>query len=219
VDPDCNVSFFPDITSGGGRVVRVGVAPQEVHEAADAAVAPPRPITATARASAQDGTPAEDLAPPGVVAPFDPDADAVGDRPPTTMESEDEVDAQRPFDHPATTMAVRNVPQGATKQEFLEELNRSGFAGAYDFAYLPRDFKTHLGKGHAFVNFIEPESAAAFAAEWHRTYRFGLTFGEGVPLNVVAASVQGLQSNIDKWTYYRRGRVKNPNFLPYVLHG
>jgi hypothetical protein len=120
-------------------------------------------------------------------------------------------------------MVVRNVPQRATKHEFLDQLNRSGFGGAYDFAYLPIDFESRLGKGHAFVNFIEPETAAAFAAAWHRTYRFDMTTSsESSPLNVTAASVQGLQANIDKWTSYRRGRVKNQGFLPFVmlnLHG
>jgi hypothetical protein len=187
--------------SGGGREFRVGVAPQEpqeVHVAVDAAVALPQPITATTRGSAPGGTPVKDLAPTCAVAPLDPDA--VGIR-------------------PATTMVVRNVPQRATKMELLDELNRSGFAGAYDFAYLPRDFKSHLGKGHAFVNFIEPEAAAAFSAAWHRTYRLGLTAGEGVHLNVTAASLQGLQANIAKWTSCRRGRVKNQGFLPFVMHG
>jgi hypothetical protein len=39
------------------------------------------------------------------------------------MEFEDEVDAQRPFDHPVTTVAVRNVPRSTTRQEFLDELS------------------------------------------------------------------------------------------------
>jgi hypothetical protein len=206
VDPDCNVSFFPDIEScymsGGGREFRVGMALLEPQEmAVDAAVTLPQPVTAKACASAQGDTPVEALAPPSSVAP--PDPDAMGNR-------------------PATTMVVRNMPQCATKQEFLDELNRSGFAGAYDFVYLPRDFKSRLGKGIAFVNFIEPLAAAAFAAAWHRTYHFGVTGEEGIPLNVAAASVQGFQANVHKWTSYRRGRVNNPNFLPFVtvnLHG
>jgi len=205
MDPDCNVSYFPGIESccmtGGEREFLVGIAlpePQAMHGAARAAAAPlPQPATAEACTPAQGDTPGEDLAPADAAAPLD--LDPMGDR-------------------PATTMVVRNVPQRTTKQEFLAELNQTGFAGAYDFAYLPRDFKTHLGKGTAFVNFIEPEAAAAFAAAWHRTYRFGLIGDEGIALNVAAASLQGLQANVDKWTSYRRGRVKNPNYLPFLLH-
>ncbi|CAK0859220.1 unnamed protein product [Prorocentrum cordatum] len=205
--PDCNVSFFPDIESccmtGGEREFRVGIAlpeSQAAHRAARAVMAAPlpQPATAEACAHAQVDTPVEDLAPADAAAPLG--LDAMGDR-------------------PVTTMVVRNVPQRTTKQEFLDELDQTGFAGAYDYAYLPRDFKTHLGNGNAFVNFIKHEAAAAFAAAWHRTCRFGLIADEGICLNVAAASLQGLQANVDKWTSYRRSRVKNPNFLPFLLHG
>jgi hypothetical protein len=202
MDPGGNVSFFPDLESrymsGGGREFRVGIGlpePQEVHTAVDAAVALPQLVTAKACASDQGDAPAKALAPQSSVAPLDPDAMC---------------------GRPATTMVVRNVPQRVTKQEFLEDLNRSGFAGAYDFAYLPRDLNSNLGKGFAFVNFIQLEAAAAFAAAWHRTYRFGVARGDGIPLNVTASAVQGFQANVEKWTSQRRGRVNNQRYLPFV---
>ena len=51
-----------------------------------------------------------------------------------------------------TTLVVRNLHILTCQQEFLDEVNGSGFAETYDFAYLPRNFEDGSGKGHAFIN-------------------------------------------------------------------
>jgi len=63
-----------------------------------------------------------------------------------------------------TTLMLRNVPRALTRTMLLAELESQGFAGKFDFVYLPVDFEdsTRSGQnfGHAFVNFVCPLSAA-----------------------------------------------------------
>jgi hypothetical protein len=63
-----------------------------------------------------------------------------------------------------TTIMLRNVPRALTRTMLLAELASQGFAGKFDFVYLPMDFDetTRCGQnfGHAFVNFIYPQDAA-----------------------------------------------------------
>ncbi|CAK0883746.1 unnamed protein product [Prorocentrum cordatum] len=76
-----------------------------------------------------------------------------------------------------------------------------------------------LFQHHGFINFKTPEAARAFAAAWHRSRRLGMEdeTGQVVPLNVSNASLQGLEANLRKWTGARVTRIKNPEFLPFVL--
>lgn len=47
---------------------------------------------------------------------------------------------------PITTLMVRNLPKTLSQCDFLEELDKSGFAGFYDFCYMPCSFEN--GQGH-----------------------------------------------------------------------
>merc|ERR1719183_2274407 len=60
---------------------------------------------------------------------------------------------------PLTTVMLRNLPNRYTRAMLLELLDEEGFAGRYNFVYLPIDFKTHCGLGYAFVDLHEPEVA------------------------------------------------------------
>jgi len=63
-----------------------------------------------------------------------------------------------------TTIMLRNVPRSVTRTMLLSELESQGFAGMFDFVYLPVDFdettRCRQNFGHAFVNFICPHDAA-----------------------------------------------------------
>lgn len=63
---------------------------------------------------------------------------------------------------PRTTVMLRNMPNNQTRAMLMELLAREGFAGQFDFLYLPMDFVSRASLGYAFINFSTPEAAANF---------------------------------------------------------
>merc|ERR1719401_3357910 len=51
-----------------------------------------------------------------------------------------------------TTVMLRNLPFGITREILLAILDAEGFASRYDFVYLPIDFRAHHAAGYAFLN-------------------------------------------------------------------
>lgn len=121
-----------------------------------------------------------------------------------------------PIAENVTTLMIRNIPAHLTQAKFLEELNRNGFAGTYDFAYMPQSFDVQEGKGFAFVNFMSPASASALSSKWHRQCPFE-TNAKSPALNISAADIQGLEDNLRKWNTPRLRRIRNPNLRPFVV--
>jgi len=115
----------------------------------------------------------------------------------------------------ATTLMIRNLPIGISQLQLLDELNMSGFAGKYDFCYMPCTFTSGEGKGFAFINLINPAIAQAFKGAWHNSRRFDMKSAD-IGINISAALLQGKQANIAKWDCARMRRVKNPRLRPFV---
>jgi len=113
-----------------------------------------------------------------------------------------------------TTLMVRNIPLRIMQKTFMQELNKSGFRGQYDFCYLPTCFAKVEGKGFAFINFITPAAAGKFVGMWHRTRRFGQ---HEAALNISPATIQGLEANKTNWAGPRIQRIRNPNLRPWIL--
>jgi len=97
-----------------------------------------------------------------------------------------------------TTVMMRNIPNGYTRDTLVELINKHGFQMAVDLVYLPIDFASQQAFGYAFVNFTSPGQALAFRKHFHgfRTW--------GVPSQKVCdvlwgSSHQGLQSNIERY--------------------
>jgi len=112
-----------------------------------------------------------------------------------------------------TTFMVQNLPRQCPPAVVAAELDRSGFAGGFDFVYVPTMFKPGRHNCYAFVNFISAEVAMKFQHEWKRSWRF-LMMGRRAKVNVVPARIQGLQANVAKWGEHAVVRVKNPDFRP-----
>lgn len=51
-----------------------------------------------------------------------------------------------------TTVMLRNIPNRYTQSHLVSLLDENGFRGAYDFVYLPMDFRNGVNLGYAFVN-------------------------------------------------------------------
>jgi hypothetical protein len=63
-----------------------------------------------------------------------------------------------------TTVMLKNIPNSYTRKMLLEMLDSKGFAGSYDFVYLPVDFQRVACLGYAFVNCTSAPSARLM---WH----------------------------------------------------
>lgn len=59
-----------------------------------------------------------------------------------------------------TTVMLRDLPEGLTRDNLLELLDSQGFSGRYDFVYLPINFDKMTSLTHAFLNFVSAEDAA-----------------------------------------------------------
>lgn len=58
-----------------------------------------------------------------------------------------------------TTIMIRSIPQGCTRDMVQAMFDAEGFEGQYDFLYLPYSFDDWSILGHAFVNFVEHRDA------------------------------------------------------------
>jgi len=62
-------------------------------------------------------------------------------------------------DNERTTVMLRNLPNNYTREMLLSLIDSEGFAGLYNFVYLPMDFRNWAGFGYAFVNMNEHDDA------------------------------------------------------------
>ncbi|XP_039125493.1 LOW QUALITY PROTEIN: protein MEI2-like 2 [Dioscorea cayenensis subsp. rotundata] len=64
-----------------------------------------------------------------------------------------------------TTLMIKNIPNKYTSKMLLSAINEK-HKGAYDFLYLPIDFKNKCNVGYAFVNMLSPSHVIPF----HQTF-------------------------------------------------
>jgi len=98
----------------------------------------------------------------------------------------------------STTIMLRNVPGSLTRTMFLEELESQGFAGKFDFVYLPVGFEDGQNLGHAFVNFVSHQDAAQ-ARESFEGFAAWAVAGEKPCEAVWREHCQGLAAHIKKY--------------------
>ncbi|KAM0944385.1 putative RNA recognition motif domain, mei2-like RNA recognition, RNA-binding domain superfamily [Dioscorea sansibarensis] len=60
-----------------------------------------------------------------------------------------------------TTLMIKNIPNKYTSKMLLSAINEK-HKGAYDFLYLPIDFKNKCNVGYAFVNMLSPAHVISF---------------------------------------------------------
>ncbi|CAK0814362.1 unnamed protein product [Prorocentrum cordatum] len=94
-----------------------------------------------------------------------------------------------------TTLVVRNMPCGVTRDEFIHAINGEGFEGTYDFVYVSIDFKTYQSKGLAFVNFVSEELANSFMGAFNGFTKWPIRCRK--PCTVTWSRVQGIRANLD----------------------
>lgn len=105
-----------------------------------------------------------------------------------------------------TTVMLRNMPNNYTRAMLLALLDEEGFAGKYDFLYIPFDFSRRAGLGYAFINLVDAASAQRF---WRTFNGFSRWVIPTAKVSTVSWSdpLQGLAANVER---YRNSPVMHP---------
>eukprot|EP00930_Biecheleria_cincta_P029756 TRINITY_DN20665_c0_g2_i2.p1 TRINITY_DN20665_c0_g2~~TRINITY_DN20665_c0_g2_i2.p1 ORF type:complete len:510 (-),score=94.08 TRINITY_DN20665_c0_g2_i2:536-2002(-) len=109
--------------------------------------------------------------------------------------------------HQWTTVMLRNLPNNYTRAMLLKMLDDEGFAGVYNFLYLPIDFKTQACLGYAFVNLVDPSQVVNF---WSKFSGFSNWVLPSKKVCSVGWSGphQGLEAHVER---YRSSPVMHPS--------
>lgn len=116
-----------------------------------------------------------------------------------------------------TTLMLRNIPNRYSQQTLLREVNAKGFAGTYDFFYLPMDVQNRGNVGYAFFNFVQPEDVERFRCTFS-DYPFRLFSSRKVAV-VSDAYVQGLEKNLRHFENRLVTQARNEQYRPVVFEG
>jgi len=112
------------------------------------------------------------------------------------------------------TVMMRNVPKKLTQHALLDEINSKGFAGTYDFVYLPMDQDSKVNRGYAFINFMDPAYAAAFKAFYEG--RQLSQYSSRKFIAILPAVLQGYEANFAHFSTARVSR-EDPCARPLFL--
>lgn len=96
-----------------------------------------------------------------------------------------------------TTVMLRNVPKSLTTEKLMDLLNDAGFEGCYDLVYLPRDFKTKVGLGYAFVNLNSAARAGSFFESFQGFSTWGVQSDK--VCDVAWSVLQGIDENVERY--------------------
>lgn len=122
---------------------------------------------------------------------------------PKTVNLQDEYQ-QNQGQQDVTTLMIRNIPNRYSQRDLIAELEDLGFAGKFNFLYIPLDKGTMANVGYAFVNFIDKDWAKKCMEAFY-DYRFKRhRKTSGKIASVSAAHLQGLEANL---AHYERAVV------------
>jgi len=93
-----------------------------------------------------------------------------------------------------TMVIMRGIPNTCTRNTLIELLNAHGFAGCYDFVYLPIDFQTATACGYAFVNLFTHNAAERLCGHFERFNGWI----KNLPM-ISVKFVDGPQANVDRY--------------------
>ncbi|KAL1541130.1 protein terminal ear1-like [Salvia divinorum] len=103
-------------------------------------------------------------------------------------------------DQDATTIMIKNIPYNCRRKELIGMLDdfcllenqKSPMPYAYDFVYLPIDFRTRRSRGFAFVNFTSSRAVWKFYDNMHLTNWDFLPWSKWKKrIEIVCAKIQG----------------------------
>lgn len=98
-----------------------------------------------------------------------------------------------------TTVMFRNLPKSYTRTPFLEVIDAEGFAGTYEFVYLPTDFESCGNSGYAFISFNTHDEATRAKKHFHGFSQWSPA-PSCKPCDVAwSGPVQGLEAHVKKY--------------------
>lgn len=106
--------------------------------------------------------------------------------------------ACRSLEDMRTTVMLRNLPNNYTREMLLSLIDSEGFAGEYDFIYLPIDFNSQAGLGYGFVNLVTPGVTHRFWQHFDGFSRWGMPSDKVCTLNW-SSPHQGLAAHIERY--------------------
>jgi hypothetical protein len=121
---------------------------------------------------------------------------------------------------PPTTMMIRNIPGRYSQNDLMLDLADMGFAGAYDFLYVPMDKGTAANVGYAFVNFLDSNWAIK-CKQMMEGYRFVRHHRSSTKVATVSvAHLQGLEKNLQHYenaaVNMSRDKRRRPVVVPNI---
>eukprot|EP00927_Polykrikos_kofoidii_P044411 TRINITY_DN38390_c0_g1_i1.p1 TRINITY_DN38390_c0_g1~~TRINITY_DN38390_c0_g1_i1.p1 ORF type:complete len:880 (-),score=187.55 TRINITY_DN38390_c0_g1_i1:153-2642(-) len=95
------------------------------------------------------------------------------------------------------TLMLRDIPNKYTRDMLLDCLNKD-FKGAFDFLYMPIDFRNRCNVGYAFINFKETKACQRFVSAFHGVNATKCLpgFNSSKVCHVTPARVQGAEANV-----------------------
>jgi RNA recognition motif 2/RNA recognition motif. (a.k.a. RRM, RBD, or RNP domain) len=114
-----------------------------------------------------------------------------------------------------TTIMLRHIPNKYSQPCLLRAIDQKGFKGAYDFFYLPADFRNAANVGYAFINLRSHEIALAFIDAF-TGYRLPALRSSKV-CDVSWARIQGIDANVAHYRNNPVNSLSDPLFRPLVF--
>jgi len=102
------------------------------------------------------------------------------------------------FQNSRVTVMLRNLPEGYNSGLLLNTLDSHGFAGMYDFVYLPINFDSLAGLGYAFVNLVSHGEALRFWRHFEGFSQWSLPCAKACSLTW-SDPHQGLAAHVERY--------------------
>jgi len=107
----------------------------------------------------------------------------------------------------ATTLMFRNLPDGFSRPQLEQLLDVEGYAGRYDFIYLPAELATGACFGYAFVNLVSSSDMRGFIRHFQGFDHWPVQSSKKALIHA-SEGIQGLEEQIER---YRNSPLMHPS--------